>query len=248
MSENINISFIPKKPLARKEAFKRQSVFGISFLVSLTVALVSIGFATSGYFSLKVVEKERVEVMQELDNYIALLKEEKDEDGKTLLENINEEREFVQRTKIAKTLLENHIESSKIFTYLEQTTPTKVVYQNFSYSKVGDVVSISMGGNVGSYGLLASLSQWYKDQSDVIKELTFGGFSPNAGGGVSFSFQAVLYPDLILYIGKTEDDKNETGYIIMDDKEIQDEINIIDEYIDDTGEIENFLPDEQLDT
>ena len=249
MSENINISFIPKKPLARKEVLRRRPAFGISFVVSLAVTLISIGFATNGYFTLKAAEQEKEKAMQELDDYVAELEEKKDKDGKTLLENINEERVFVQRTRIAKMLLENHVAPSKIFTYLEETTPTKVEYHNFFYSKSGNTVNINMNGSVGSYGLLAALSQWYKDQSEVITELTFGGFSPNSEGGVSFSFQGVLYPNLISYVEKTGDDKKEATYIITDDEKIQDnnDNNAEDEYIYDPEKDEEFLFDEQLD-
>lgn len=196
MSENINISFIPKKPLARNEMSRRRPLFGISFIISLTIALISIGFATNGYFTLRSAEKQRQIAITELDSYITSLDEE------DIIKNLEEEKKFVQQTTVAKKLLYEHVAPSKIFAYLEEKTPTRVAYNNFSYVKSGEVVSIKMNGTIGSYGYLASLSQWYRNQ-DGISNVVFDGFSPSDGSdgesGIGFMFQADLYPNIILY-------------------------------------------------
>ena len=211
MRDKTNISFIPKKPLARKEVLRRRPIFGVTFIVSIVIAFISIGFASRGYYILNKAEQQRGEAMKGFDKYIAQLQEE------NLLGKIDEERDFVQITKVAITLLENHVAPSKIFTYLEETTPTKVAYQNFSYSKSDETVSINMRGKIGSFELLAALSQWYKKQSDVITEFSFGGFSPDDLGAVSFDFQAVLYPELISYVEKTEEEETETDDVSTED-------------------------------
>ena len=195
MSENVNISFIPKKPLARNEgARKHKPVATISFFVSLTIAVVAIGISVMQFLRVEEVEQERIEKIEELRVYNEQL--EKDD----TIKEIEKNSDFVKRIDIVESLLNRHVASTEIFTFLERTTAKEIRFNDFSFSKTEEGVSLTMGGEATSYGVVAALTPLYRKEKEILKNFTISSFSLTDQGRISFSFTGILDPSLVSYV------------------------------------------------
>ncbi len=194
MNENVNISFIPKKPLARDEGVKRHKpVLNIVFLISFVIACVAIGVSAMRFMQIEDLEQERVEKIKELENY------NKELEKREIIKNIEENRQFAKKITILKGILGRHIESTKLFSFLERTTPTQVSFKNFDFSDSGDVIQLKMNGQAASYEVLATLSGLYKEEKETLLYYSLTNFSLDDTGNVSFNFSGIFKPSLILY-------------------------------------------------
>jgi len=202
MNENVNISFIPKKPLARDEKVKRHKpVLNIVFLISFVVACGAIGMSTMRFIQIESLEQKRVEKIQELEDYNKELTEHK------LIKEIEVNRQFARKIAVVKNILGHHVESTKLFTFLERTTPTQVSFKNFDFSSSGDVIQLKMNGQASSYKVLAALSGLYKQEKETLLHYSLTNFSLDDTGSVSFNFSGIFAPSLISYDPEGEEHK-----------------------------------------
>ena len=227
MSENINVSFIPKKTLARGEKSRKRPLFGISFLISMLIALASIGFAASEYYSVHTLMTERDAKVQELVEYL------EDLEKRNVLQKIKNVERFTRQVVVAEGLLSRHIAPSHIFAIIEETTPKQVSYGNFTYSRDDGSVSISMRGRADSYAILAATSLMYKAEPRLLG-VELSGISFNQEGGVDFTFMGKLDPSIIGFMSEYRKDG------AVDNEEIQD---ILEGHENPVDEIENELND-----
>jgi hypothetical protein len=196
MNENVNISFIPKKPMARDEAMRRhRSLLTVPFFISFVIAMIAVGVSIMQFIRLETVERERVDVIEDLRTYNDEL-----EKNDTLKE-IRQNSEFVKRIDLVESLLNKHIASTKLFAFLERTTPKLVSFNNFNYKGSGEdgFINLSMRGEATSYEVLAALSQLYKKENELLKEYKITNFSLTDQGRVSFDFTGKLPLSLISY-------------------------------------------------
>jgi hypothetical protein len=200
MSENVNISFIPKKPLARTEGGRRRPVFGISFLIVVTIAFCMIGVSIFQFFRVEELKKDRVALIEELETFEQDLKKE------DIITDLEELKTLARQIDIAQSLLNKHIAPAELFRYIGSITPSGVVgknidpvtYSNFSYRYDEQGVQVTMNGEAASYGVLAALAQKYR-KTPEIQDYTLGGMSLNSEGGVDFSLTVTLDPSLVSY-------------------------------------------------
>ena len=194
MNENVNISFIPKKPLARDEAVRRRRpLLTVSFLISFIVASVAIGASVVQFIRIETVEQERVETIEKLKVYNDKLKK----DG--TLKEIKEKSAFVKQIAVVSGLLNRHVASTELFAFLERTTPKQVSFDNFNLKKTEDAVKLTMKGQTVSYEALAALSQLYKKEKGILIDYTLTNFSLTDKGRISFDFTGIFDPYLIDY-------------------------------------------------
>lgn len=194
MSENVNISFIPKKPLARDESVRRhRPLLTVSFLISFIIAAVSIGASVMQFVRIDAVEQERVETIEELKVYNEDLKE----DGR--LKKIKEKSASVKQIAIVSGLLDRHIASTELFAFLERTTPKQVSFSSFNFRGSEGAVELNMGGQAASYEVLAALSQLYKKEKGILEDYTLTNFILTDTGRISFNFTGMFDSSLIDY-------------------------------------------------
>jgi len=194
MNENVNISFIPKKPLAQGGTLKRQrALLTTFFLISFIVAAVAVGVSVMQFFRIEKAEKEKIETIKALGDYNKLLQE------KDIIKNIKEKIDFSRQIDIAETLLNKHVASTKLFEFLELTTPKQVSFSNFSFKGSEETLTLSMKGETTSYETLAALSLLYKS-NETLKGHTLTNFSITEKGRVSFDFTGELSPSFISYL------------------------------------------------
>ena len=216
MSENINVSFIPKKSLAKSEFSRKRPLFGISFLISILIALGSMGFAVGEYYSVRTLTVERDTKVQELVEYLD------DLEKREILQEIKDVERFTRQVIVAEGLLSRHVAPSHIFAIIEETTPKQVSYGNFTYSGEGDSVSVTMSGQADSYAILAATSLMYKAEPKFL-DVELSGISFNQEGGVSFTFTGKLDSSVVGFMGEYEpidtEDKSEVFEKFIDETE-----------------------------
>lgn len=209
MSDNVNISFIPKKPLAQSGGFRKQPVFGISFVVSVTISFALIGYSTFLYFQTQSLEETK---QQKISNLIAYQEDLEEDDIINDLDNL---RNTANQINQAKVLLRNHIALTDLFSYIGTLAPNTlkqdgqirafidpVVFNSFSFNRTQEGVVVTMDGSAHSYGALAALSKFYKEKRDttnILKDFTLSGFSPISNGRYTANLSVTLDPKLISY-------------------------------------------------
>ena len=201
MSENINVSFIPKKSLSKRGSFRRRPAFGIAFLVTVMIALGSVAFAVNEYYSVRsLISKRDVEV-KKLGKYIKELEQS------SMSKDIEFAERFKRQITIAEMLLNQHISPSNVFEIIESTTPKQVSYNSYSYSGSEDVISISMSGTADSHAVLAATSLMYRKEPKFL-EVELSGIDFSEEDEVSFSFAGKLDPAVIRFVTRDKDDQN----------------------------------------
>ena len=194
MNENVNISFIPKKPLARNEVAKhRKPVLGTSSILSFAVAFLFVIGAVCEFLYIDAKQAERVDIIQELVDYNNELKAD------DLIKGIEEVREDARKIEVVKNLLNRHVATTELFTFFERTTPRYVSFDSFNFKGSGGVVQVSAKGEALSYEVVAVLSQLYKQEKDVLVSYSLTQISLNKTGEVSFDFSGIFVPSLISY-------------------------------------------------
>ncbi len=197
MNENVNISFIPKKPLARDESVRRhRPLLTVSFLISFIIVSVAIGAAVMQFIRIDAVEQERVGTIEKLKVYNDELKE----DG--TLREIKKKSASVKQIAVVSGLLDKHVAPTELFAFLERTTPKQVSFDNFNFKRSEAGVKLSMKGQATSYEVLAALSQLYKEEKGILIDYTLTNFLLTDKGRISFDFTGVFSPSLISYSGK----------------------------------------------
>lgn len=194
MNENVNISFIPKKPLARDESIRHhRPLLSISFLILFIIAFVAIGAAIIQFVRIEAAEQERMAKIEELKVYNAKLKDD------DLIKGIEEIRADARKINIVKNLLNQHVATTELFVFLKRTTPRKVSFDNFNFKGSDSAVTLKMKGQAESYEVLAALSQLYKKEKGILMDYTLTNFTLTDTGRVSFDFSGTFDPSLTAY-------------------------------------------------
>lgn len=201
-----NISFIPKKPIAKNEFARRRPLFSYSFFIALVIALFAMAFAIKNYIEL---DQANEELALAKSNLVAYSQQFSGGFNK----DIQDIKILSQQIAIAEGLLERHVAVSNLFEYIGKITPSNVVgsksnrkivsFSNFSYKKDADSIQISMSGEASEYAVLAAFSRALKERSDVIKSYRITGVALTTKGTVQFAFSATLDTGLVSYKKKT---------------------------------------------
>lgn len=210
MSENVNISFIPKKSLAHTKSVQYRSILGVSVLIPLAITFGVIGYSVWEYAQVQSLTKDRNDKITYLEDY-----ENKLEQDTVTIRQIDELKSLIKQIDMASVLLNKHVALTDLFNYIGTITPSKsispdgieslkpVTYQSFSYLKSPEGVRITMTGQADTYAILGALSQLYKKKTQekpaTMLEFTLSGFSENKEGKIGFTLNALINPDRISY-------------------------------------------------
>jgi len=195
-NNNIQTSFIPKKPIVEDSRISSSSV-SLFLIISIIVFLVSLSLMA----------------------WVALTKASMISGIKTDKETINTNKSAFEtgtiesilrldsRIKIAQSLLDKHIVVSPIFNFLEQRTLKSVRFKNFEFNNAGkatdgsDLVKVRMSGLAKDFKTIALQADEFGrvEYRDIIRETDFSDLNLTQDGFVSFTFSAYVVPSSILY-------------------------------------------------
>ena len=203
MNDNIKISFIPQKPLARGETVLRgRPKFGLSFIISITILTLTLLGAVGQAVYINYQGKKNDEMRKILSDYNSKL------EGNNILSQIDSLRLLEQKMVNVRGLLGKHRATSEIFSFLERTTPDIISFNDYSFKAESDsVVSVILKGRASGYDAIAYLSKVYDSEKSLIMDYTFSSFSLDDKGGVVFNVLLNIDPDALLYSERLNNDK-----------------------------------------
>ena len=186
MDPNVQGSFIPKQALT---AASRGSGMGLFFLLALFVfaaSLVAAGgaFAYEGYLNSQITRKDG-----------DLRRAEGAFDAGAIQDLVRMDARLAQ----ARALLRSHVSPSAIFSFLSTVTLEKVQFNSFdlAVNKNGGA-TMTLSGTADSFSTVALQSDQL-GASKVLRDVLFSGITVAETGKVSFTVNAGVDPDLILY-------------------------------------------------
>jgi hypothetical protein len=193
METKFKTSFIPKKPIATspKPGVVVRSKKGLGFftLLSLLVFIVTIVFGVGTYMYKFTVQKA-------IDNQLVNLQKAKDAFEPVF---ISEATRLNSRIVAANQVLNNHLSPSSIFELLEEFTLRTVSFDSFEFADNFDgTIEVTASGEGDSFRSIVLQSDEF-GQSGYMRDVLFDDLQPTDVGRVSFSFNSVLDPQLVLY-------------------------------------------------
>lgn len=200
MDNNIQTSFIPKKPIVEDSNISRSSV-SLFLVISIIVFLVSLSLMAW-------VTLTKTAMINQINEDKAVIEKNKSEFETGTIESI---LRLDSRIKVAQSLLDKHVAVSPIFNFLEQRTLRSVRFKNFKFYSSGkgtdgkDVVKVEMSGQAKDFKTIALQANEFgkAEYRDVIREVNFSDLNLTQDGLVSFSFSAYVVPSFISYKNNT---------------------------------------------
>lgn len=186
MDPNVQGSFIPKQALS---AQARGGGMGLFFLVAVLVFVMSVISAGAAFGYTGVLNK------QIADKNVSLQRDEGAFDAATIQDLLRTDTRLTQ----AKLLLQKHISASAVFYLLSSITLEKVQFlsMNFALAQDGSA-ALSLSGVADSFSTVALQSDQF-GASKVLRDVIFSGISVGDSGKVSFTVNATVDPDVLLY-------------------------------------------------
>lgn len=171
------LSFIPKRT-SNVPAYGTGGGFGVFFVFSFLVFLLSVSFTAGTYFY-------RDSLKKEINSMGVSLEKAKDDFEPSLVYEIVNTSEKIDSIK---KLFEQRTTLVPLFDFLEKTTIKTVKFNNFKYSfgeGDGSEVVVTMDGVAKNYSVLAVQSNIF-ERERAIKEVSFSGFNLGSKGLVNF--------------------------------------------------------------
>ncbi len=179
-------SFIPKKPLVGEASSGGGGLLTLLAVLIFVISLVAAGgaFAYGKYLDKALADKDS-----------SLKKAE----GAFDTASIVDLSRLDIRLGEARTLLENHVAPSGVFTFLSATTLERVQFTSLSL-EIGSEGSgkILLNGIADSFSSLALQSDQFSG-AKVLRDVVFSGISTDTTGRVQFSVSASVDPSILSY-------------------------------------------------
>jgi hypothetical protein len=183
MNDNVKISFIPKKPLAKGEFVRAGSpIFGLTFIIatSIVVLMVIIALGEIGWKEYRTLEKNKLII--ELKAEVEIL------ETTDVFRELESIRALERRIKLTSDVLSQHIASSRMLEFVEETTLPQTNFKNYDYvynTETG-YVNLTMDGIAPSFADLAAQSAVYR-KDGRIQNFNIDKFVIREDGGVQFN-------------------------------------------------------------
>jgi len=113
-------------------------------------------------------------------------------------ETIHELTRLNDRINSTKELISKHRALSPLFEFFEAFTPKTLRFSDFRYLKDERGLGLSIKGEARGYAALAFAADTF-NKSGYFTDSTFSDLNLNDKGDVSFSFEAIVEPDLLSY-------------------------------------------------
>jgi hypothetical protein len=196
MDNNIQTSFIPKKPIVEDSKISSSSV-SLFLVVAIIIFLVSLSLMAWVTFT-------KTNLINQIKENKAIIEKNKGEFEAGTIESI---LRLDSRIKVVQSLIDNHVVVSPIFNFLEQRTLKSIRFKNFKFYNSGkaadgsDIVKVEMSGQAKDFKTIALQANEFGkiEYRDSIKEPVFSDLNLTADASVSFSFSAYVIPKFISY-------------------------------------------------
>lgn len=196
MNNNIQTSFIPKKPIVEDSRITSSSV-SLFLVVSIIIFLVSLSLVAW-------VALTKASMIKQIEANKQTISTNKAQFEAGTIESI---LRLDSRIKVADELLDKHIVVSPIFNFLEQRTLKTVRFRNFKFYNSGksndgeNIVKVEMQGLARDFKTIALQADEFgkPEYRNIIKDINFSNLNLTQDGYVSFSFSANIVPLFISY-------------------------------------------------
>ncbi len=189
MENTFQTSFIPKKPITptKKKSSKPRNLF----LVIATILLILSVIAGGGLFLYK---EKLSQDRRTKSNSLATIRNNFEEEA------IKELRDYSNRMKTAKTILDNHIVLSPLFGLLSEITIPQVQYNSFKHSVSEKGYSVKLDGLALDYRSIALQADMFNDpRGKYFKSVLFSNLNKDLTGKVKFNLEFEVEPSLLSY-------------------------------------------------
>jgi hypothetical protein len=194
MEQNIQPSFIPKKPLTQAAAKQKQHVSLFSLITTIifitTLILCGVVYGME-YFLNKNIETKKVELKTEIAKFEPAL--------------VNELSRLDARLNSAQELIDNHLSVQTLFNVIEANTLKGIRFTNFSfaYDPTGRPI-ITMGGEAQSFIAIALQEDQFDpirhpENAKYIKNVVINNPNLDKDGKITFVFTAFVDPISLSY-------------------------------------------------
>ena len=204
MSDNIKISFIPKKPIAQGQYLRRGRpviglAFTLAFLVVTLVVIVSGAELFYKYNRTEIKDNKLVE-LQDFNSYL--------ENGPDS-EAIEDIRIFQKRVAVVRDMLEGHIALNVLFDFIHNTTLSDVSFSTFDFEAdiTQEHVNVTLNGIAPSYEALAYYSLGIESESKFVKSIFIDSIKQDEDENVNFTIEINLDADALRYSELLEDEE-----------------------------------------
>lgn len=191
MDSNSQISFIPKRSLAKRDLLGRQPV-SLFLVLSFSVFFITSAVFGGSYF-----------YARSLSNGIDAKKAELSGlKSKFDLSIIDKAKDLRAQIGHAQEIIGGHISLNSFFEYLGQITLRSVGYRSFEFSQKDGKLEVSLSGTAPDFASLAlqrdalALETGGKEH---LANFSMGNYALDQSGNVNFTLKATLNPSQFLY-------------------------------------------------
>lgn len=191
MEPKFQSSFIPKGPVSVSAGMpssrpaRKGGLYGyvaiIIFVISLVLAAASVGYR---FYVKGTINRMSEEIASKSDTLIP-----------------SSSKEFIRlnnRIKSTQALLNNHIVVSPLFDYLEASTVRSVRFTELTYNTTPSGVELILKGQASGYSAIALQADIF-NRGTSFRNSDFSDLSLDEKGNVTFTYKAMLDPNLISY-------------------------------------------------
>ncbi len=190
MEPKFTTSFIPKKQVTVSSG-KASFTSGVSFFTLLTsVILIAVILFAAGLFLYRLTLEQRI------SSQLLTLEKVRESFEQNF---ISQATRLNSRIVSASKILDKHLAPSAIFDLLEEFTLQTISFNSFEFSDNVDGKIIVRGSGEGDSFASVVLQSDEFGKSGYMRDVLFSDLEPNTNGNVSFSFEATLDPQLVLY-------------------------------------------------
>jgi hypothetical protein len=191
MENSFQTSFIPKKPVTETTLGSSGRSSTDIFTVIAVAVLLIVGAIAGGLFLYK---NYLISEKQALSTSIGKIRDSFDKD------TISELELFDKRSSSSKTILNDHLVLSPMFSLLNTLTIPAIQYTKFDHQTTDKGFDVSMSGIARDYrsvALQADVFNGAKGRS--FKNVIFSNLTLNKDGNVTFDLEFTVDPSLLSY-------------------------------------------------
>ncbi|MBI2096491.1 MAG: hypothetical protein HYT43_02570 [Candidatus Taylorbacteria bacterium] len=188
MDPKFQSSFIPKQSFKIPEVARPHRLFKVFPALATALFVLALLASVGVFIYARVLEREIAAVGAELS-------EAKKKINTSVLAEL---KSLDHRLRAAKAVLERHQTVAPIFAFLEENTLKSVRFTSFNFAADKDKVTINLLGQTGSFTSVALQADRFASET-FLETPEFGGFSVSEKGEVSFSVNASVGKQSLLY-------------------------------------------------
>ena len=183
-------TFMPRKPVS--DAVQTRATGGNTFLSISSIILAIVLMISAGIFAYNTFYLQK-----SLASYQANLASTARQFDPSSLSDMTT---FSNQLAAAQTVLNQHLALSTFFNSLAANTVVPVQFTSFSYTDVGNTITIDLKGQAASFAALNAEENQLQQQGSILQNPTIGSVSVSKTGVVNFAVSGTLSPSDISYL------------------------------------------------